>query len=84
MEGAMTDVKHCDGCHNDFYNGHNDIGVKQCWALKDATLEPRLLINVEQAPPYRQKPTLRPTCYKAQRYVTVKPEALDKDGYWKS
>ena len=23
-------------------------------------------------------------CYKAPRHVTVKPDALDKDGYWKS
>lgn len=26
----------CRGCGNDFYNDHNDIGVKECWSLKDA------------------------------------------------
>lgn len=26
----------CSGCRDDFYNDHNDMGVKECWAFKDA------------------------------------------------
>lgn len=77
------DVKHCSGCYNDFYNDNNPYGIKKCWLRDEAQLEPRLLIHVDQAPPYHQKPTMRPTCYKAQRFVTVKPDALTKEGYWR-
>lgn len=73
----------CSGCRNDFYNDHNPLGVKECWSFKDAKLEKRILIHVDRVPPYKgEKPTLRPTCYKMDRYVTVKPEAIGKDGYW--
>lgn len=78
------DVRHCAGCHNDFYNGHNNLGVKECWSLKDAQLVPRLLIHVDRPPPYREKPQLRPVCYKAERHVTVNPDSLTKDGYWRT
>ena len=81
----MIDAKHCDGCVDDFYNDHNPLGVKQCWNRKTATIVPRLLIHVEQSPPYRtDKPLMVPNCYKKQRFVTVKPEAIGPDGYWKS
>jgi hypothetical protein len=79
------DVKHCEGCENDFYNGKNPYGVKECWQRPDARLEPRLLIHVEQAPPYKNlKPQPTPTCYKMKRFVTVKPDAIDAAGYWRS
>ena len=26
--------KYCGGCRNDFYNGNNPHGVKQCWSLE--------------------------------------------------
>jgi len=80
----MISAEHCVGCYNDFYNGRNSIGVKECWNRKDAVLAPRLLIHVDQAPPYKNiKPRDVPTCYKQQRFVTVKPEAIGSDGYWK-
>ena len=80
----MIDVHRCNGCHNDFYNGHNNIGVQQCWHLKDAKLVPRLLIHVDQAPPYKHiKQQMVPHCYKMKRFVTVAPESLTSDGYWR-
>lgn len=79
----MVDVKHCDGCRDDFYNGKNQYGVKRCWMLEKAELAPRLLIHVDQAPPYlRTKPVQVPTCYKKDRHVTVKTDAIGADGYW--
>ena len=77
------DVKHCEGCRDDFYNGNNPYGVKECWHLKTATLAPRLLIHFDRMPPYREKPQMRPTCYHAERHATVKPDSLDAQGYWK-
>lgn len=85
MTDTILDVKHCAGCQDDFYNGHNPYGIKECWMLKTAKLEPRVLIHIDQMPPYKNlKPKPMPTCYKAQRFVTVKPDAIGADGYWKS
>lgn len=36
---SKLDVKFCAGCRNDFYNGHNDLGVKECWSREDAKRE---------------------------------------------
>jgi hypothetical protein len=84
VEPTLLEVKHCDGCIDDFYNGHNDIGVSFCWNRTTAKLEPRFLIHIDAMPPYRNiKPSLRPTCYRQSRHVTVKPEAIGPDGYWK-
>lgn len=73
----------CSGCRNDFYNDHNPLGVKECWSFKDAKIVLAHDIHVDQPPPYKSKPTARPSCYKASRFVRVKPENLTKDGYWK-
>lgn len=29
-------INFCNGCRDDFYNDHNDIGVKKCWSLEFA------------------------------------------------
>ena len=34
MKGKSKSM--CSGCRNNFYNGHNDLGVKECWSFKDA------------------------------------------------
>jgi hypothetical protein len=81
----VIDVKHCSGCVDDSYNDHNPYGVKACWLREGAKLEPRLLIHIDQVPPYRNvKPITVPTCYKMPRYVTAKLEAIDANGYWKA
>jgi hypothetical protein len=77
------DRKHCAGCRDDFYNGNNNLGVKECWVLKDAKLINRIKIHVDQPPPYKQKAEKKPNCYRAPRYVFVSPESLTKDGYWR-
>jgi hypothetical protein len=35
------DRKHCSGCRDDFYNGQNELGVKECWSLKSAKVVTR-------------------------------------------
>lgn len=34
-------LKHCAGCRDDFYNGNNPMGVKECWMLKTAKIVTR-------------------------------------------
>lgn len=80
----MIDVKHCDGCRNDFYNGHNTLGVKECWSRKDAKLVPRLLIHINAMPPYDATQAKKiPNCYHRSQFVSVAPENLTSEGYWK-
>ena len=35
---SQKDSGPCAGCHDNFYNGHNSIGVKECWSLKKAKM----------------------------------------------
>lgn len=73
----------CSGCRNDFYNGHNDLGVKKCWSFDTATRVKKILIHIDAMPPYRNaKPEEMPSCYSKQRFVAVTPDALTSDGYW--
>lgn len=43
----------CHGCRNDFYNGKNDLGVKECWNLETATSVRRTMVGIWQNPPYK-------------------------------
>lgn len=67
-------LKHCVGCHDDYYNcpGNSPDGV--CWSLKSMKLVWRKQVHIDQRPPWTQKSKLMPDCYHAQRYVFVKPD----------
>lgn len=79
------DAKFCVGCEDDFYNGKNPYGVKECWAREGAKRESYKLIPVDMQPPYLTIKSVKlPTCYRKRRYVKVVPEALDTRGFWKS
>lgn len=41
---------YCHGCDNDFYNAHNQLGVKECWYLKSAKVVERYRIGWWVAP----------------------------------
>ena len=45
------DKDYCVGCRDNFYNGNNDLGVKECWCLKDAKLVMKKEVHIDQAPP---------------------------------
>jgi len=70
------DKKHCAGCHNDFYNGNNPLGVSECWSLKTAKLIKRKAVHIDQRPPWNQKAETYPSCYILDRHVFVKPEQV--------
>jgi hypothetical protein len=65
------DAKHCAGCRDDFYNGHNDIGVKECWMLKDAQLKTRFRLSINTPMGQRSGYAKRrvPNCFSQQGFV---------------
>ena len=28
----------CSGCYNNFYNGNNELGIKECWSFKSSKI----------------------------------------------
>ena len=51
--------RHCAGCRNDFYNGNNKLGVKECWSLADAKLVSRIPVGYWESPPYKGKKSVK-------------------------
>lgn len=73
----------CGGCYCNDYN-YGLGGSKECWNYKNATIEKKIQIHVDQRPPYNLKSAKQIlSCYHKSRYVYVKPENLTSDGYWK-
>ena len=35
------DKSMCVGCHSDFYNGNNNVGIKECWLFRTAKVVTR-------------------------------------------
>ena len=50
----MSDTKYCVGCTDDFYNGKNPMGVKECWLLKNAKVVTRYKIGWWTPPTSRE------------------------------
>lgn len=71
----MTDtekLKHCAGCHDDFYN-HGGGGSTRCWSLDKMKLIERKEVSIDARPPWNWKARLIPDCYHRPQYVYVKP-----------
>ena len=68
------DKSRCVGCRDDFYNGKNPYGVKECWSFKTAMLVMKKRVHIDQCPPWNQKPEEVPSCYRASGFVFVSPE----------
>jgi len=81
------DRKHCAGCRDSFYNGNNNLGIKECWHLKTAKLVWRIPIGHWENPPYLNKKKVQVfDCWYGSgpnRIHYIKPETLDSRGYWK-
>ena len=60
----MKDKKNCSGCHNNFYNGNNDLGIAECWSLKDAKMKNRWAISTS-TPTFQENfyQVRVPSCY---------------------
>lgn len=64
----------CIGCEDNFYNGNNDLGVKECFRLKSAKIVKKKKIPLSQVPPWKQKPIKVPSCYRQKGYVFWNPD----------
>ena len=45
MAVNKKDKKYCVGCDENFYNGNNPMGVKECWLFKSAKVMTRYWIG---------------------------------------
>lgn len=81
------DKTHCKGCRNNFYNGNNNLGITECWSLKDAKLVSRIPIGNWENPPYLNKEKVKvPNCWHGEgpnRTHYVDPKNIDSKGYWR-
>lgn len=64
-------LRHCSGCHDDYYNCAGNSSGGRCWSLGQMKLEWRKEVSIDQVPPWNQKARLFPNCYHKQRYVYV-------------
>lgn len=70
-------VKDCVGCNDNFYNGNNQYGIKQCWLLESAVLDKRKEVGINDVPPWDWQPVVTvPECYRKRGYVYVGPTQL--------
>ena len=67
-------LKLCSGCHSNFYNGHNDMGTKECWNLDDAKVVMKKKVPLSQRPPWKQAPIQVLNCCHYDGYVLVGPK----------
>ena len=74
--GMNVKLKHCRGCTDDFYNGSNPYGIKECWNLETATLVKRKEVHINQRPPWKQKPIQVLSCFKRSQYVYIDPGVI--------
>lgn len=69
-------LRHCVGCRDDFYNGKNELGVKECWSLEKAKVIWKKEVRIDQRPPWTQKAKRLLSCFHRPRHVYVKPEQI--------
>jgi len=67
-------LAHCIGCRDNFYNGNNDIGVKECWQLKSAKLVKKKKVPMNQPPPWKQAPVEVLHCRHEAGYIFVEKD----------
>ena len=76
------DKKHCAGCSDDFYNGKNPMGVKECWMLKTAKIVTLFRIGTWTVPTqlYAFTKCKVPHCFHrdGEHYYDKLPSFVDK------
>ena len=77
MKNKMT-KQNCIGCEDNFYNGNNPYGVKECWHFKSAEIIKRKKVGLNDVPPWTWKPQKYPNCYSQKGYVFIDCEKEDR------
>ena len=71
--------KRCSGCEQNFYNGNNPYGVKQCWNVPSAKIVRVKPLSIDQQNPQehlkRVKWQWKPDCYQQKRMVFCKQDS---------
>lgn len=74
----MIPLEACHGCTDDFYNGHNELGVKRCWHAEGSRVVTRYRIGIHTLPttPGAFAQVKVPTCYrqKGQAFTNRLPD----------
>lgn len=68
--------KYCIGCRDNFYNGNNEYGIKECWCLDDAKVVKKKFVPMDMRPPWDIPPQKTLSCYRKKGYVAVDPKVL--------
>lgn len=64
----------CAGCEDNFYNGNNPYGVKECCRFRTGKLIRRKRVGMDDVPPWdHQLVSKLPDCYRQKGYVFVEP-----------
>lgn len=66
-------LKHCVGCHDNFYNCSGNSSSGRCWSLASMKLVWKKEVSFDQRPPWTQKAKRVPDCYHRPGYVYVGP-----------
>lgn len=69
----MKKSDRCQGCRDNFYNGNNPHGIKECWSLKDAKVVWKKLVPIDLVPPWNMKAERVLSCYRRPGFVAVDP-----------
>jgi hypothetical protein len=64
-------LKMCVGCKDNFYNGNNDLGIKECWSLSSAKKVLKRRVGIWERPPWTNEPESILSCKTEKGYVFV-------------
>jgi len=67
-------LKMCIGCRDNFYNGNNSLGIKECWLLGKAKVVKKKRVSMSQRPPWTQAAIRVLNCRHEKGYVFVGPK----------
>jgi len=66
--------RYCLGCEDDFYNGKNEHGIKECWHFKDAKVVWRKPVGTWERPPWTSKSIRVLDCFRKKGTHYVDPK----------
>lgn len=74
MSRTKKSKRLCVGCRDNFYNGNNNLGVKECWDFESARIKRIKFIPLNQRPPWDQPAVTTLSCYRKKGYMAVGPD----------